>query len=295
MGRNKASLTEKQVAVLEWIKDGCPSIDVEDVYGRRITARALHRRGLVAIKGRGVSWTASITKAGRAWLDAHPKAAPADDTQVDDLIQRVLGADGALAIGGSEDGKLAHEQLVRMSDQSPNRPRGWRLRVHNAGSYVSPRYEVILIRHFGDLVDPMPVPVPGRVTQYHPTVKAYLADTDSQLVSKDHLGRAARILQAIADEAPRRGLSVLTAQQAAIGVDEYTSRSVNRSHLVLRSSLDVYGVRVCEVSGKSDADSTSLGRTFHQPLPWPPAPHRALRSLGRMGCAPGFPGGRPPL
>jgi hypothetical protein len=73
---------------------------------------------------------------------------------------------------------------------------------------------VVLVRHFEDLIDPMPVPAPGRVTQYNPTVKAYLAATDSQLVSKEHLGRAARILQAIADEAARRGLSVLTAQQA---------------------------------------------------------------------------------
>lgn len=220
MGTNAASLTEKQVAVLKWIKDGCSSSDVEDDYGRRITARALHRRGLVVIKGRGASWTASISKVGRAWLDAQPKAAPADDAQVDNLIQRVLAADGALEIDGSDNGKLAHDELVRMSDHSPNRPRGWRLKVHNAGSYVSPRYEVVLVRHFEDLVDPMPVPVPGRVTQYHPAVKAYLADTDSQLVSKEYLGRAARILQAIADEAPRRGLSVLTAQQAAIGVDD---------------------------------------------------------------------------
>jgi hypothetical protein len=251
MGRNAASLTEKQVGVLGWIRDGCPGIDLEADHSRRITARALHRRGLVAIKGRGASWTASITKVGHSWLDAHPMEATAADAQVDDLIQRVLAADGRLDLGGSSDVKTAHEQLVRKSGHSPARPRGWRLELRNAGSWSDPRYEVVLVRHFEDLVEPMPVPIPGRVTRYHPTVKAFLADRDRQLVSREHLDRAARVLQAIVDEAPRRGLGVLTANQATPGVDADTARAMGRSHLALRSPAGVYGVRVRELSGPS--------------------------------------------
>lgn len=74
MGRNPKWLSAKQIEVLEWIKEGTPSNSPEIDYGRRITARALHRRGLVIIKGSGASWTASITKAGLAWQEARGQA-----------------------------------------------------------------------------------------------------------------------------------------------------------------------------------------------------------------------------
>ncbi len=174
MGRNAASLTDKQVGVLEWIRDGCRGSELEADSGRRISARALNRRGLVAVKGRGAAWTASITKAGRAWLEAHPRAALTVDEQVDDLIRRVLAADGRLDLGDGYGVKLAHDPLVRKSDHSLNRPRGWRLDLRNAGSWSESRYEVRLVRHFDDLVDVMPVPVPRHVGRSHPTVKVFL-------------------------------------------------------------------------------------------------------------------------
>ena len=62
MGRNPAWLNQKQVEVLRWVEDGCPIGGDEEGYERRITARALERRGLIAIKGHGASWSASITK-----------------------------------------------------------------------------------------------------------------------------------------------------------------------------------------------------------------------------------------
>jgi hypothetical protein len=252
MGRDAASLTEKQVGVLEWIRDGCRGGELEADSGRRITARALHRRGLVAVKGRGAAWTASITKAGRAWLEAHPRAALTLDAQVDDLIRRVLAADGRLELGDDYGVKLAHEPLVRKSDHSPNRPRGWRLDLRNAGSWSESRYEVRLVRHFDDLVDAMPVPVPRHVGRSHPTVQAYLADRDRQWVSTAHVDRAARILQAIADEAPRRGLDVMATDGVPPRVDAYSDRATSRSHLVLRSPAGVYGVRIRELSAPSD-------------------------------------------
>jgi hypothetical protein len=67
-------------------------------------------------------------------------------------------------------------------------------------------------------------------------------------VSKEHVGRAARILQAIADEAPRRGLNVLEAEQAKNGADQYHARMAGRWRLGLRSPAGVYGIRIQEVS-----------------------------------------------
>ncbi len=55
MGHNAAWLNEKQIDVLRWVRDGCSAVDPAVDYGRRITARALHNRGLIAVKGRGAT------------------------------------------------------------------------------------------------------------------------------------------------------------------------------------------------------------------------------------------------
>lgn len=251
MGRNAEWLSEKQVEILEWIKDGCPSSGLEDDSGRRITARALQRRGLITVKGHGASWAASITKAGLAWQASHPEA-KLGDAQVDELIQRVLAADGRLELPEGRDVETTHKELVRMSDHSPSRPTGWRLELRTTGRWDDPRHEVALVRHFEDLVEALPVPVPGHVARYHPTVKAFLADRDWQSVSKEHLDRAAHILQAIVDEATRRGIVVVSAEQAKSGADRYQARALDRCRLALRSPAGVYGVRIQEVSGPAD-------------------------------------------
>lgn len=63
-----SALTAHQVSVLKWIGDGHPEQDPPD-YSLRISARALERRDLVRISGRGPSWTASLTDQGRRALD----------------------------------------------------------------------------------------------------------------------------------------------------------------------------------------------------------------------------------
>lgn len=42
MGRNAGWLSAKQIDVLDWIQDGCPSSGAEVDVGRRIVARSLH-------------------------------------------------------------------------------------------------------------------------------------------------------------------------------------------------------------------------------------------------------------
>jgi hypothetical protein len=71
------TLTVGQHKVLEWISAGCPAgMYDDDGYAHRISARALQSRGLVAIKGRGVTWSATITDSGTAYL-AEPEVAEA--------------------------------------------------------------------------------------------------------------------------------------------------------------------------------------------------------------------------
>ena len=65
---HRKTLNERQVNVLRWIADGCRD-DVLDGDTYRISAAALRNRGLVMTSGRGPTWTARITKAGRSYLE----------------------------------------------------------------------------------------------------------------------------------------------------------------------------------------------------------------------------------
>lgn len=252
MGRRADALSEIQVATLEWIRDGCPTVDEETAVSRRISAGSLRNRGLVATKGNGANWTASITEAGRRWLETHSRPAAEDPGGADDLFARALAADGHLAIGDDYKTKLGYDELVQASNRSPSRPKGWRLEVTSAGAWRETRYEVALVRQFEDLVDELPVPVPERVTRYHPAVKAFLDNRDWQLVGRDHLSRAARILQAITDEAPRRGVEVVWAERVGLVpiVSYQRDREADHPHLRLRSPAGEYGIRIREVSAK---------------------------------------------
>lgn len=253
MGRNADALSEKQVATLEWIRDGCPAVDAETEVSRKISAASLKGRGLATVRRTGSTWKASITPAGRSWLEAHPTTEAEGIGGPDGLIARVLAADGRLPIGGEMEAKVAHEELVRRSHHAASRPRGWRLDVKSTGSYAEPAYEVVLVRHFEDLVEEHPVPVPEHVTRYHPSVKSYLANRNGQMVSREHVARAGRILQALADEASRRGVEVVSQGSNGLPllVDTYGRRNTSRGHLTLRAPAGTYAIRIQEVSASS--------------------------------------------
>lgn len=249
MGRNSATLTEKQVRTLEWIRDGCPAVDDETDVSRRISASSLHRRGLVTVKGRGTSWKAAISKAGSAWLEQHPKPeAGTVDAGPDDLWVRMQAAGRELVVGDGPAVKEAYQELVRLGNHAPGRPQGWRL-VLKSTYWGGGPHRVAMVRYWEDFVDLVPVRVPGHVARYHPVVREFLADRDWQMVTKDHLARAARILQAVVDEAVRRGMGVLTAEQAKPGLQTHHASEVGRGQLVLRASAGPCGIRIRELSG----------------------------------------------
>lgn len=65
-------LNDAQLTVLRWIAEGSPA-NVMEGYSHRLSAAALRSRDLVRISGRGRTWLAQITPAGRAHLDAISK------------------------------------------------------------------------------------------------------------------------------------------------------------------------------------------------------------------------------
>src|ERR1700728_352092 len=67
-------LSRHQVAVLEWIRDGCPP-DAMPGVAPKVSASALRSRGLVRTSGHGPSWHAQLTDRGRAYLPSPPTVA----------------------------------------------------------------------------------------------------------------------------------------------------------------------------------------------------------------------------
>jgi hypothetical protein len=67
MGRKTDALSEKQVATLEWIRDGCAAVDGETEVSRKISAASLDGRGLATVNGAGRHME-GVDHAGRARL-----------------------------------------------------------------------------------------------------------------------------------------------------------------------------------------------------------------------------------
>ncbi|WP_020013346.1 hypothetical protein [Promicromonospora sukumoe] len=259
MGKNPAQLNQKQVDVLRWIDDGCPDGVYVDGYEHRIVARALQNRGLVTISGRGPTWSARVTKAGRQWQAAPPAVVLPDESEADRLIGRVLDAGGRLTLPEDREVESAHERLVRMSLKSPARPRGKRLEMVSTGHWGQGPKTIEFVEHFDDLVEPRPVPIPEGIGKYHPAVRAYVSNKEWQYVTTEYIGRAARILQALANEASKRGLVATDPGSAAKGLPDHQAREARAGHLALRTPAGVYSIQVKEIAGKGGQKTARRG------------------------------------
>ncbi|MFD3596364.1 hypothetical protein ACFWU5_26890 [Nocardia sp. NPDC058640] len=253
MSKVPVRLNQKQIDVLEWVRGGCPDGVFAD-HQHRVVARALERRGLITISGKGSTWAAAITEAGRQWQSAD--VVP-DDSEVDQLIARVLAAEGRLVLELGREAADAHRLLVDRSLKSSARPKGKKLEVIRIGGFGSDEHAIVLTEHFDDLVEPRAVPVPERIAKFHPAVRAFLDDKDWQYVSSEHIPRAARILQALAIEAAERGIDA-KAPDSAKGWQARQAGETVTGQLVLRAPDGAYGVQIKEISVRGTAKVPAL-------------------------------------
>jgi hypothetical protein len=98
----RKSLTQAQLDLLEWIADDCPD-GIMEGFDHHVSAAALRRRGLVRITGRGATWQATITDAGKEYLakSKEPGAEPPRQANVsvtEELIRNVEAAGGVLRV-----------------------------------------------------------------------------------------------------------------------------------------------------------------------------------------------------
>jgi hypothetical protein len=210
----RKTLTEAQVSLLRWIAEGTPDGVMEgDSY--RISVAALRNRGLVRTAGRGPSWSAEITDAGRTYLDQvdgsdPPTPRQANVSVTEQLVKDVVAAGGSLRVQRPRwtydwDG-VDYENRAHLAMRFGKVPDGKRLAVINLRDELELRLVDAPGRRYvrGELT---PVPVPEKVGRYHAAARAFRTAAEHHQVSRALLPRATRIVQAIAIEAARRGWS----------------------------------------------------------------------------------------
>lgn len=179
----------------------------------RISAAALRNRNLIAIAGRGPTWRASITAAGRAYLKQVDGPSPPIPRQgntsvTQQLVEDVIASGGRMRVPqrrwGSTDG-VDYEQRARLAQLHGKVPAGKRLTARYIEGELEIRLEAAIP---GTEVPLLPVPVPHRVRHLHPVAQHFRDDIAKHLVSRAQLSRCVRIIHALVTEAERRGFTV---------------------------------------------------------------------------------------
>ncbi len=257
------TLTEAQLALLRWISESCPPGVIEgDSY--RISAAALRSRGLLTITGRGTTWAATITPAGRDLLGAAagpnaPKARQANMSVTEELIAEVTAADGSLTLDRprySDKTTVDYERRARAAEQHGKVPAGKRLAITRiSGDQI--RIDLV----DGPDRDQQPVSVPNKVAKYHPIVRNFRDDTRQHEITRVQLGRALLVLQALITAAEAHGMTVVgaSAKPNERGWSSWTGTS--NGHLTITfdeedvpSSVEL-GWRPCDVQAATSSSS----------------------------------------
>jgi hypothetical protein len=210
---HRKTLNEKQLAVLRWIAEGCVG-GVMDGNSHRISVAALRKRGFVKITGRGPTWSAQVTAAGREYLDRadgpNPPAPRQPNTSVtEQLVNDVIAAGGTLRVrdsGWHRQGSTNYAHRAVLAERYGKVPKGKRLSVNRISSEELQLELVDALE--GAAEEVAPVPVPERVARYHLVVRQFRDRKERHEVSRAALPRLLRILHGLVLEAERRGYEV---------------------------------------------------------------------------------------
>lgn len=191
-----------------------------------------------------------------------PTLTARDLLAAESLIRQVLATDEQkIPSADLELGPKKLERIISRSIDASNRPHGKKLALRRVGGYWNGEEELYLAQNFGDFVEEKPVPVPERVAKYHPAVKEFLADKQWQYVTKEHVSRAARILQAIASEAERRGVEVIPQSKKPPSRRQIAPQHGN---LWFVTEYGHYGIEIKRIAGTGAKKFGDLGLTWQQ-------------------------------
>jgi hypothetical protein len=231
-------LNKAQVAVLRWIAAGAPP-GVMEGYAHRVSASALRTRDLVRIFGRGETWRAELTDRGREQLErlerelsaptrdgkdgnvpdhpqllrasrsearADPEPGPPPLSKTEQLVADVIAAGGRLTLPDeTADGEVNWRQRAYAAQRHGKVPSGKRLFV----AWTKAGFEIELLDgETGNELGAEAVPVPARLSKYHPVAQEFRNRTSLHEVSRKALPRVLRIVHALAKEAEGRGYRI---------------------------------------------------------------------------------------
>lgn len=215
VGRATSYLSVAQFDLLRWVADGCK----EGVYegsSHRVSARALHNRGLVKVSGSGVSWKVKveITADGTRRLEEEAKRIEAERERVRregearaarehkqqqlrdraiEMLHEVIEAGGRLDLGQADPDHIQRMRTVLA--ESSCLPDGQRLAQEPTRMDPALGVTVYLEPDFKALTAMRSFVVPRQLRNPHPAVVEF--QRKKAFVSKAEIGRAARFLQGL--------------------------------------------------------------------------------------------------
>ncbi|MFT4262471.1 MAG: hypothetical protein QM572_03750 [Nocardioides sp.] len=225
MGRTADHLTTGQFDLLTWVADECRD-GVYEGTAHRVSARALHNRGLIRVAGRGDTWTATITPEGTRRLkeqaerikaerdrEAREEAARAERERkqqrlcerATEVLNDVVAAGGRLELG-ADVGDREIEQWESLLAQDGLLPEGKRLTHEPTRMDPDLGITAYLEPDFTALTPTRVFRVPRQLRGPHPAVAAF--QDKRAHVTKPQIGRAARFLQAVITAAGEMGWKV---------------------------------------------------------------------------------------
>lgn len=237
------------MGVLTWVRDGCAA----DVYGdwsHRVSARALHNRGLIKVSGHGPDWSATLTDDGRYYLehDSYPNEVQdhsADSPQPSSIADPRRSNEPATRRAASQSSSRKRSKSAASTKQ-PGKTEQLLLALDAADGHrlVVPRNEEATYRRLASLakgrglipdgmqltiawasrdqssvtLEPLPewqtrilAPIPVPGRLHNPSdVTAALSESDSFQVAGAPRKRALRLAEALTVAARDRGMSVRT-------------------------------------------------------------------------------------
>jgi hypothetical protein len=247
----RKTLTEQQVSLLRWIANGCPD-GVMQGESHRISTAALRNRGLVKTSGRGSTWKATITVAGREYLDRVDGSDPPVPRRPNVSVTQQL-VDDVIAAGGSmrvpykrwaDPDSIDYANRARLAERYRKVPRGKRLVV----APVDGELEIRLV-DAPDRADPVElagVEVPEKVARYHRAARQFRDVAKHHEVSRQQLKRATRIIHTIATEAERRGWSAQPPGESQDAYGRSTWSGPKAGHLRLAAEGHEFWLRLHE-------------------------------------------------
>jgi hypothetical protein len=294
MGRSPDHLTPAQFDLLDWIAKGCP----EGVYegtSHRVSARSLHNRGLVRVTGKNKSWTATITPEGTRVLteqarrvavvrERERRAAEAEAERVRaqqqlrtralEVLDALVAAGGRLDLGTDSDAG----EVVRIADYLTRErlvPDGQRVAQEPTRMDPDLGITVYLEPDFATLTPKRTCAVPRQLRSPHHAVAAFR--DKRALVSKAHIPRAARLLQALVSAATEMGWTV-----PATTPQSYSGRGEDRPDLELRLPSRQLAVTIGELDQRGRVGPAFVDHTDYYTRATRTIANKSFLSSGRL-------------